>query len=65
MAKSYTNLKAQFEKIRSATEGLTPPEPDDEFEDLRRALYPAFDRMKGYLDGRISGDGSMQSPSVE
>lgn len=65
MADSYSKLKAQHDKIRSTYERITPPTPDDEFETLRRSVYQEMDRVEGYLQGRISGDGSIQAPSIE
>lgn len=63
MASNYTKLKVQVDKIRGALEKITPPQPDDEFEDLRRSCFPPFDRMDAYINGRITGDGSAQTPS--
>lgn len=65
MAKSYTGLKKQHDKVRTVFEGLTPPAPDDEYEDLRRSVYREMDKMDQYLTGRVTGDGSVHMPISE
>lgn len=65
MSKSYGGLQRQVTKVREAMEKLTPPGPDDEFEDLRRSTLQSFDKVQTYLHGRVTGDGGIQAPEAE
>lgn len=64
MAKSYEALEGQVKKIRSTVERITPPEPDDEFETHRRNVMSEMDKFQDYIHGRVTGDGSIQTPTV-
>lgn len=65
MAKSYTSLQLQCTKIHNALNKVVPPKPDDEFEDLRREVSKHLDKLNNYLQGRVTGEGSSQTPVVE
>lgn len=64
MAKTYEGLQRQHRKISSAIEGLAPPQPDDEYEELRREVLKATARVDTYLEGRVSGEGTLSTPEA-
>lgn len=65
MAKSYTALRDQQQKIRRTYERISPPQPDDQFETLRASVLKEFDRVEKYLQGRVTGDGSMETSEID
>jgi len=64
MAKTYEGLQRQHRKITTALEGLAPPQPDDEYEDLRREVLKSSERVHDYLQGRVTGEGSLSTPEA-
>lgn len=62
---SWEKVQMGFGKIRSASEKVTPPVPSDEFEDLKINLYGAFDRLEAFVNGQVTGEGSMSMPGAE
>ena len=64
MAKTYGGLKLQLDKIRGAVEKITPPQPDDEFEDLKGNLLKHLEPIETYVNGRDSGEGSLSTPEA-
>jgi hypothetical protein len=64
MARNYSRLEQQVKKIRSTIERITPPSPDDEFEDQRQSVLKEMDKFEAYIHGRVTGDGSLQVMQV-
>lgn len=65
MAKSWEVLKKQHDKVRKAAESLTPPQPSDEYESLKGEVFKHMDKLDSYLNGQITGDGSVSLPEAE
>ena len=65
MAKSWEGLKKQQDKIRSVQEGITPPQPSDEFESLRSEVLKHMGKLDSFLVGQVTGDGSVSIPEAE
>lgn len=64
MAKTYGSLSRQLAKIRSAMEKVTPPKPDDEFEELKGSTLKHLEPLETYVHGRDTGEGSLNAPEV-
>lgn len=64
MAKTYGGLSLQLAKIRSALEKVTPPGPDDEFEDLKANTLKHLEPIETYVHGRDTGEGSLNAPEA-
>lgn len=55
MAKSWEALRGQLRKIDTVIGKVTPPEPDDTFEDIRRDVLAKVDQLGEYVHNKIEG----------
>jgi hypothetical protein len=55
MAKSFATLEQQLYKIGNTLGRISPPEPDDQFEDLRRDVLKFFTKMQKHVHDRVVG----------
>lgn len=65
MANTYETLQRQVGKVNDVLMRLTPPQPDDEFESLRGEIKRHVDKLDVYLEGRVTGEGSLSTPGME
>lgn len=55
MAKTWQGIEKQINKIKTVTQDLTPPVPDDEFETARRFATEALNTLERYCRIRHTG----------
>lgn len=65
MAKTAKGLKRQYDKITAAVEKTTPPVPSDEFELHKAEVLGRLGMMNQFLEGAVSGEGSLTIPAAE
>ena len=58
MAKSYTALQRQCNRVSEVLLHLTPPKPDDEFEALRHVALRDLGKVDEYIKGKVTGNES-------
>jgi len=52
--KTWAGANVAAKKITTALKKITPPEPDDQFEDLRRDALKFVDKWSEYLSIKVT-----------